>query len=194
MSNTLYLEYFFQDSFVSILHASCSFKHSLANIQFLLWSYFWNGYSVKTTESEWTVILCACVNADIRINWFPVVVVRRDRDPPTPQLGEAEFEEILSRNKTVSSSAISRAVQDASSGMFDSRIVPLHFQFQAYTRFRRSSNTIGWFVHDRRIIHLIWWNCCLVPHPWTMPLCRPTLTPKWWICYFCNLCLPFCGL
>jgi cleavage and polyadenylation specificity factor subunit 6/7 len=31
-------------------------------------------------------------------------------------VSEAEFEEILQRNKTVSSSAISRAVQDASAG------------------------------------------------------------------------------
>lgn len=38
-----------------------------------------------------------------------------DREPP--QVTEAEFEEILQRNKTVSSSAISRAVQDASAGM-----------------------------------------------------------------------------
>jgi len=32
-------------------------------------------------------------------------------------MNETEFEEILQRNKTVSSSAISRAVQDASSGI-----------------------------------------------------------------------------
>ena len=38
-------------------------------------------------------------------------------DPPAPQLSEQEFEEIFQRNKTVSSSAISRAVQDASAGM-----------------------------------------------------------------------------
>ena len=37
-------------------------------------------------------------------------------EPPPPQIPEAEFEEILQRNKTVSSSAISRAVQDASAG------------------------------------------------------------------------------
>jgi cleavage and polyadenylation specificity factor subunit 6/7 len=41
---------------------------------------------------------------------------RRDRELPLPQLSDAEFDEILQRNKTVSSSAISRAVQDASSG------------------------------------------------------------------------------
>ena len=34
------------------------------------------------------------------------------------QLNDMEFEEILQRNKTVSSSAISRAVQDASVGEF----------------------------------------------------------------------------
>ena len=38
-------------------------------------------------------------------------------EPPSPQISEAEFEEILQRNKTVSSSAISRAVQDASAGL-----------------------------------------------------------------------------
>lgn len=34
----------------------------------------------------------------------------------SPALSEQEFEEIFQRNKTVSSSAISRAVQDASAG------------------------------------------------------------------------------
>ena len=33
-----------------------------------------------------------------------------------PQISDVEFDEILQRNKTVSSSAISRAVQDASAG------------------------------------------------------------------------------
>ena len=37
-------------------------------------------------------------------------------DPVPPPLSDSEFEEILQRNKTVSSSAISRAVQDASAG------------------------------------------------------------------------------
>ena len=37
-------------------------------------------------------------------------------EPPAPSISEAEFDEILQRNKTVSSSAISRAVQDASAG------------------------------------------------------------------------------
>ena len=39
-----------------------------------------------------------------------------ERMDPAPSISDAEFEEILSRNKTVSSSAISRAVQDASAG------------------------------------------------------------------------------
>nr|XP_054761259.1 cleavage and polyadenylation specificity factor subunit 6-like [Lytechinus pictus] len=40
-----------------------------------------------------------------------------DRQPsPAPQLSEAEFEEIMNRNRNVSSSAIARAVNDASSG------------------------------------------------------------------------------
>jgi len=34
----------------------------------------------------------------------------------TPSLSDEEFQEILTRNKSVSSSAISRAVQDASQG------------------------------------------------------------------------------
>ena len=33
-------------------------------------------------------------------------------------ISEAEFQEIMERNKTVSSSAIARAVQDASAGKF----------------------------------------------------------------------------
>uniref|UniRef100_A0A1I8A9P0 RRM domain-containing protein n=1 Tax=Steinernema glaseri TaxID=37863 RepID=A0A1I8A9P0_9BILA len=36
--------------------------------------------------------------------------------PPTEQLSEAEFEEVMSRNRTVATSAITRAVQDAASG------------------------------------------------------------------------------
>ena len=50
----------------------------------------------------------------------------RDRDPPpTSQINEPEFDEILQRNKTVSSSAISRAVQDASAGEYASAIETL---------------------------------------------------------------------
>ena len=48
------------------------------------------------------------------------VVCMARRDPPMQILSEVEFEEILQRNKTVSSSAISRAVQDASSGKLSS--------------------------------------------------------------------------
>ncbi|XP_041132299.1 cleavage and polyadenylation specificity factor subunit 7-like [Polyodon spathula] len=40
----------------------------------------------------------------------------RDSDPPTPSLGEAEFEEIMHRNRAISSSAISKAVSWASGG------------------------------------------------------------------------------
>ncbi|XP_040175408.1 cleavage and polyadenylation specificity factor subunit 6 isoform X2 [Anopheles arabiensis] len=38
----------------------------------------------------------------------------------TPQLSEAEFEEIMTRNRTVSSSAIARAVSDAAAGEYSS--------------------------------------------------------------------------
>lgn len=41
------------------------------------------------------------------------------------KLSEAEFEDILQRNKTVSSSAINRAVQDAASGDYASAIETL---------------------------------------------------------------------
>ncbi|XP_067656024.1 cleavage and polyadenylation specificity factor subunit 6-like isoform X3 [Haliotis asinina] len=46
-------------------------------------------------------------------------------EPPPPALSEQEFEEIFQRNKTVSSSAINRAVQDASAGDFASAIETL---------------------------------------------------------------------
>jgi cleavage and polyadenylation specificity factor subunit 6/7 len=36
--------------------------------------------------------------------------------PPTITMSEAEFEEVMGRNRTVSSSAISRAVADAATG------------------------------------------------------------------------------
>lgn len=36
--------------------------------------------------------------------------------PIHPQMSEAEFEEIMQRNRTVSSSAIARAVSDAAAG------------------------------------------------------------------------------
>lgn len=39
-----------------------------------------------------------------------------------PQISEVEFDEILQRNKTVSSSAISRAVQDASAGEWNRQL------------------------------------------------------------------------
>lgn len=51
---------------------------------------------------------------------------RNDRhEPSASQLSESEFDEILQRNKTVSSTAISRAVQDASAGEFASAIETL---------------------------------------------------------------------
>ena len=42
-----------------------------------------------------------------------------------PQLSEAEFEEIMTRNRTVSSSAIARAVSDAAAGEYASAIETL---------------------------------------------------------------------
>ena len=46
--------------------------------------------------------------------------IRVDAPPP---LSEAEFDDIMSRNRTVSSSAIARAVADASSGNLKKMIV-----------------------------------------------------------------------
>lgn len=43
-----------------------------------------------------------------------------------PQFSELEFEEIMSRNRTVSSSAISRAISDAATG-FEKKIIFLIF-------------------------------------------------------------------
>ncbi|EEC08601.1 cleavage and polyadenylation specificity factor, putative [Ixodes scapularis] len=47
------------------------------------------------------------------------------QDSLNPPINEAEFEEIMSRNRTVSSSAIARAVADASAGEFASAIETL---------------------------------------------------------------------
>ncbi|XP_064480614.1 cleavage and polyadenylation specificity factor subunit 6-like isoform X3 [Ornithodoros turicata] len=53
---------------------------------------------------------------------------RRDikkQDPMNPPMSDGEFEEIMGRNRTVSSSAIARAVADASAGEFASAIETL---------------------------------------------------------------------
>lgn len=47
----------------------------------------------------------------------PAVVPPMDTGGGAPSVSDDEFQEILTRNKSVSSSAISRAVQDASQGM-----------------------------------------------------------------------------
>jgi len=54
--------------------------------------------------------------------------MKRRETLSSSRLSEAEFEEILQRNKTVSSSAISRAVQDASSGKHQLPIMSLNSQ------------------------------------------------------------------
>ena len=54
--------------------------------------------------------------------------MKRRETLSSSRLSEAEFEEILQRNKTVSSSAISRAVQDASSGKQQLLITSLNSQ------------------------------------------------------------------
>ena len=56
--------------------------------------------------SDWSVVPW--------VNWFSVV--RREMEVSRTPLSEAEFEEIMNRNRAISSSAISRAVSDASAG------------------------------------------------------------------------------
>lgn len=45
--------------------------------------------------------------------------------PVHPVISEAEFEDVMSRNRTVSSSAIARAVSDAAAGEYASAIETL---------------------------------------------------------------------
>lgn len=52
-------------------------------------------------------------------------------DPSRAPLSEAEFEEIMNRNRAISSSAISRAVSDASAGTIYCNSV-LMWVFQTY--------------------------------------------------------------
>lgn len=47
-------------------------------------------------------------------------------DTSRTPLSEAEFEEIMNRNRAISSSAISRAVSDASAGEANGDIFPIH--------------------------------------------------------------------
>lgn len=52
----------------------------------------------------------------------PFVFVCREMEASRTPLSEAEFEEIMNRNRAISSSAISRAVSDASAGNKQSNI------------------------------------------------------------------------
>lgn len=49
-------------------------------------------------------------------------------DAARTPLSEAEFEEIMNRNRAISSSAISRAVSDASAGQYIFYNYPIHNQ------------------------------------------------------------------
>ncbi|XP_030057025.1 cleavage and polyadenylation specificity factor subunit 7 isoform X2 [Microcaecilia unicolor] len=49
----------------------------------------------------------------------------REMEPPVPPMNEVEFEEIMNRNRAISSSAISKAVAGASSGNYGSAIETL---------------------------------------------------------------------
>lgn len=56
----------------------------------------------------------------------------RDMDTSRTPLSEAEFEEIMNRNRAISSSAISRAVSDASAGKANGDIFPIHLNKCVY--------------------------------------------------------------
>lgn len=59
----------------------------------------------------------ACKKIDaVKPQTIPPVAPFPDQQPIHPQMSEAEFEEIMTRNRTVSSSAIARAVSDAAAG------------------------------------------------------------------------------
>lgn len=45
-----------------------------------------------------------------------IISLQRDSGPPPSTVSEAEFEEIMKRNRAISSSAISKAVSGASAG------------------------------------------------------------------------------
>jgi hypothetical protein len=51
------------------------------------------------------------------------------------QITEAEFEELMSKNRNVSSNAISRAVSDASAGTFFTFVLFLTYQFVQLFKF-----------------------------------------------------------
>lgn len=54
----------------------------------------------------------------LEVNKNELVSVCREIDAARTPLSEAEFEEIMNRNRAISSSAISRAVSDASAGQY----------------------------------------------------------------------------
>lgn len=63
---------------------------------------------------------------------FFSVIFFRDMDTSRTPLSEAEFEEIMNRNRAISSSAISRAVSDASAGKANGDIFPIHLNKCVY--------------------------------------------------------------
>lgn len=53
-------------------------------------------------------------------------VVSRERDDSTPPLPDSEYDELMNRNKTIASSAISKAVAGAAAGLCQSSAHILH--------------------------------------------------------------------
>lgn len=57
-----------------------------------------------------------------------------------PNISEAEFEEVMGRNRSVSSSAIARAVADASTGKFKNPVFQTFCFITNHTNANRSKN------------------------------------------------------
>lgn len=73
--------------------------------------------ALEDGKNKWeTTELLLKQKCKIYIICVPLFNLCREMDPSRAPLSEAEFEEIMNRNRAISSSAISRAVSDASAG------------------------------------------------------------------------------
>lgn len=75
------------------------------------------------------LVFCEAMLISNLVSMYTLTLIVYRSEPPAPALSEQEFEEIFQRNKTVSSSAISRAVQDASAGECALLLVKTHSSF-----------------------------------------------------------------
>lgn len=92
----------------------------------------------------------AATGVDPRLHGTPTGLPPQQTPVGTPgdaSLSEAEFEEIMNRNRTVSSSAISRAVSDASAGDFASAIETLVTAISLIRQSKVSIMVLSIFMH-----------------------------------------------